>query len=472
MKKFILPLVALFMIIGCSEDDYGNGSDSPSNPDTGDTGGDTNTGQAIIRIAEVDASNDEVILSNLGDGTLDIGNYFLCLGPGTYAQVSSLTDASTNLEPNTTVTLTYDMDPAADGLGVFTTNTFDTTDPTILIDYVQWGAANQPRVDQAVIAGRWDNEANFVGDGSPYIFQGTATDFGSTFWEGTEAAGVGVLKILTVDANTDEVTLTNLGESNIDVADYYLCRGPGNPYILISTIASGSTVVAPNGTITLPYDMNPASDGLSIFANNTFSSTDPEVLLDYVQWGAPNQARVGQAVTAGRWDSADNFVANGSPYEFEGTATDFGSTFWSGTATEGVLRILTVDTDTDEVTLTNLGGSDIDVADYFLCRGPGNPYILISTIASGSTIVGPNETITLPYDMNPASDGLSIFANNTFSSTDPEVLLDYVQWGAANQARVGQAVTAGRWDSADNFVTLGSPYNFNGSATDVGVTFW
>lgn len=320
-------MVAIFMLIGCSDDD--TGSTTPPNPDTGDSGGgDTNTGQAIIRIAEVDASNDEVVISNLGDGALDIGDYFLCLGPGTYAQISGLTDASTNLTPNGTVTLSYDMDPVADGLGVFTSNDFSTTDPSILIDYVQWGAANQPRVDQAVVAGRWDDEASFVGDGSPYIFNGSGTDFGATFWTGTEVAGEGVLRILTVNTTTDQVTLTNLGGTTIDVANYFLCRGAGNPYVQISTVANGSTEVTPGGTITLPYDMNPTSDGLSIFANSSFGSSDPSILLDYVQWGAANQARVNQAVTAGRWDDANNFVMDGSPYDYTGDVDDVGVNFW------------------------------------------------------------------------------------------------------------------------------------------------
>ena len=62
---------------------------------------------------------------------------------------------------------------------------------------------------------------------------------------------------------------------------------------------------------------------------------------------------------------------------------------------------------------------------------------------------GNNQSITLSYDVNPTSGGLSLFSVNTFGSTDPEVLIDYVQWGSANQARVNQAVTAGRWNNAE-----------------------
>jgi len=311
--------IATTVFLGCSSDDDNviSEPDSDSMPDVA---------LAIIRIEAVDAVNDEVILTNLGDATTEVGDYFLCLGPGTYAQVSNLTSESTSLSPNTSISLAYDMNPTADGLSIFTTNTFNSTDPNILLDYVQWGDANQPRVDQAVTAGRWDDVNNFVGQGSPYIFEGNATDFGSQFWAGTPLSD-GVLRILNVDTTTDQVTLTNLGGTSIDVASYFLCLGPGT-YQQIGNITNAPTVLGANDTITLPYDMNPNADGLSIFANNSFSSSDPEILLDYVQWGSPDQARVGQAVAAGRWDDISNFVMGASPYDYIGGTSDVGVTFW------------------------------------------------------------------------------------------------------------------------------------------------
>ena len=72
----------------------------------------------------------------------------------------------------------------------------------------------------------------------------------------------------------------------------------------------------------------------------------------------------------------------------------------------------------------------------------------------------------------PATGGLGLFADTSFSSSDPAKLKDFVQWGAANQPRVGQAVTAVRWDNADNFVSGTAPFNYTGEAGDVGSTFW
>ncbi len=138
---------------------------------------------------------------------------------------------------------------------------------------------------------------------------------------------------------------------------------------------------------------------------------------------------------------------------------------------ETLIRISVVDTEKDEVVLTNLGGNTVDISGYFLCLGPGT-YKEIGTITTANTNLTNGESITLSYDMNPVADGLSIFSAGSFSSSDPTILVDYVQWGTGDQARVSQAVTAGRWDSASNFVELGSPYSFNGEADEFGVSFW
>ena len=279
-----------------------------------------------------------------------------------------------------------------------------------------------------------------------------------------------VLRILQVNTTTDQVWLSNFGTETIDVADYWLCLGPGT-YEKVSDATSSSTTIAPGENIMVSYDVNAIADGLSIFSTNTFTSSDPSILVDYVQWGAADQARVDQAVTAGRWDDASNFVAVGESYTFTGETTDFGASFYSTVAGEAILRILQVDASLDQVWLSNLGTATIDAATYWLCLGPGT-YEQVSDATTGSTIIAPGENIMLSYDVNETADGLSIFSTNTFGSSDPSILIDYVQWGAADQARVGQAVTAGRWDDATNFVSGGPVYTFTGEATEFGVTFW
>lgn len=329
MKKIFLPLLAIVMTVSCSTDET---TETPENniPDVENPDGNTgDDGTDIVRITAVDATSDLVTLTNLGDGTLDVGNYFLCLGPGTYAAVSGLTSEPTSVAPNASLTVSYDVNEVADGLGVFAVSEFGSSDPSILLDYVQWGAANQARVDQAVTAGRWDDVSNVAPGVNVFTFNGSVADVGSTFWTGEEEqeAPTSIVRILNVDAQGDLVTLTNFGNTSIDVGTYWLCLGPGT-YVNVGNIATGDTNLDANDTITLSYDVNPMADGLSIFSTNTFGSSDPEVLVDYVQWGAANQARVNQAVTAGRWDNADNFVPQASAYDYIGGAQDVGVNFW------------------------------------------------------------------------------------------------------------------------------------------------
>ena len=123
-----------------------------------------------------------VTFTNLGEGSIDIGAYWLCLGPGTYRQISAQTTGDTNLEPNETITVPYDVNPTEDGLSIFSSTAFGSSDPEVLLDFVQWGAGNQPRSAQAVTAGRWDNASSFVPESTEYIFDGGAEDVGVTFW--------------------------------------------------------------------------------------------------------------------------------------------------------------------------------------------------------------------------------------------------------------------------------------------------
>lgn len=336
MKKIFLSLVTIALMASCSTDDS---NESPENtiPETEtetesdiETDDDTqDPGNGLLRLVEVDAVNDLVTITNFGDGSLEVGDYFLCLGPGTYAAISGLTDDSTNLAPNESVSLNYDVNEMADGLGVFTVSEFGSSDPNILLDYVQWGAANQARSDQAVAAGRWDDVSNFASGVNVFTFDGNVTDFGSDFWEGEEEQnnGPAVLRILSVDATNDQVTLTNFGGETIDIDNYWLCLGPGT-YARIGAITTEDTNLEAEETITLSYDVNPSQDGLSVFSINSFGSSDPTVLVDYVQWGAASQARSGQAVTAGRWGDVNNFVPTSTTYNYNGGATDVGVTFW------------------------------------------------------------------------------------------------------------------------------------------------
>ncbi|MEO1655575.1 MAG: hypothetical protein AAFU64_18680, partial [Bacteroidota bacterium] len=200
------------------------------------------------------------------------------------------------------------------------------------------------------------------------------------------------------------------------------------------------------------------------------------------QWGAADGNRVSQAVNAGRWSSADDFVAGATPYNYIGGANDIGAEFWEANGVGiAVLRIVSIDPITEKAIVKNLGTAAENVSGYWFCLGPG-AYNQLSDYSNitGDLNLDPGEEVTFDLtsgggnvtDLPNANGGLGLFANASFGSSSSEVVLDYVQWGAGNQNRVGQAVTAGRWPNASDFVGGTAPYNFSGGAEDIGSTFW
>ncbi|WP_298532977.1 T9SS type A sorting domain-containing protein [uncultured Algibacter sp.] len=121
--------------------------------------------------------------------------------------------------------------------------------------------------------------------------------------------------ITSVDPVANTVIISNPGVSTVGLSDYQLCLGPGT-YVQVGSLApvSGSIMLEGGASVKLSYVMDEDMDGLSLFSNSNFGSSLPADLIAYVQWGAGNQARVGQAVDAGRWDNADNFVSGNTPY--------------------------------------------------------------------------------------------------------------------------------------------------------------
>ena len=185
-----------------------------------------------------------------------------------------------------------------------------------------------------------------------------------------------------------------------------------------------------------------------------------------------------------------------SPGSYELTATPFTATNGSGTegnsltvsfeVIEGqtigpVVRFLMIDTENEIVTLKNFGDEEADISGYWLCLGPGAYNSLANyTNITGDLNLSPNEEVTIDLSsgsqnvqaLPDSNGGLGLFASTAFSSNSPAVVKDYMQWGANNQNRVGQAVNAGRWSNAEDFVAGNPPYNYIGGTFDIGGEFW
>jgi len=100
-------------------------------------------------------SRDLVELYNNGDVAVDLSTYWLCLGPGTYAQIGDLTPESGDIElaPGQFLVLPYSMPDTEAGLGLYSMNQF--ANPEAIVDFVQYGASGSAREDVAVTAGIW-----------------------------------------------------------------------------------------------------------------------------------------------------------------------------------------------------------------------------------------------------------------------------------------------------------------------------
>jgi len=85
IKQYLSVLTITVLAFSCSSDDDAINNPAVTPPPTEETG------ESIIRITEVNADTDEVTISNLGTAASDIGAYWLCLGPGTYVQISDAT---------------------------------------------------------------------------------------------------------------------------------------------------------------------------------------------------------------------------------------------------------------------------------------------------------------------------------------------------------------------------------------------
>ena len=154
---------------------------------------------------------------------------------------------------------------------------------------------------------------------------------------------------------------------------------------------------------------------------------------------------------------------------------------------EAPVRIVEVDTETEQMTLRNFGSEPIDVSGYWICARPGYDRIGNAEairIVSGDMNIAPGESLVI--DISPAGSGnfqpivdleengeAGLFSESTFGSEDPAIFVDFVSWnGISATTRVEQAVNAGIWNSVSSFVEGTSSFAFTGGSSDFGVSFW
>ncbi|MEM8567879.1 MAG: T9SS type A sorting domain-containing protein, partial [Bacteroidota bacterium] len=225
------------------------------------------------------------------------------------------------------------------GLGLFLDNSdFGSNSGDQVLDYLQWGAADQNRASQGVAAGRWDDVNNFVPGEAPYNLIGGVTDIGASFWIDDTP-----IRLLEITPEMDEVVIRNFGSVDRDLTNYFFCTlagiypNLGNPSEV--EVLSGDLNLSPGEEVSLRVlssgGVVDVDGSIFLFSSSLlgFNNQNPAVTRDFAQWGAPDGFRVENAVVTNRWDSNESFIAGTAPFSYTGEANDVGATFWEATAT-------------------------------------------------------------------------------------------------------------------------------------------
>jgi len=130
------------------------------------------------------------------------------------------------------------------------------------------------------------------------------------------------------------VELKNIGSSTVNVANYWLCDFPAYEQISSRNIICGNTMMAPGEILAIDdFNFVDADDGeMGLYLNGSFSN--PNSIIDYVEWGTSGHARASVAIAAGIW-SANSFVPafmNGQSIAYSG-AGDLPSSWSAGAPT-------------------------------------------------------------------------------------------------------------------------------------------
>lgn len=218
MNKFaytVLAFLTLTIISSCDDDEQDlivqeqqEEEQEPEQPMTDNS-------QSVV-INEIKYLGEDTIeILNNGNDTVDLNDYWLCLGPGQYVQLSTLTPVSGSLElaSGDYVVVNSTLPDAQGGLGLYNSDAFTNADA--LVDFVQWGAAGSARENIAVAANQW-SAGDFIplvaNEESSIAYDGEGN--GSTDWAETATVTFGAVNVVTepetISLASFNVTITNV----------------------------------------------------------------------------------------------------------------------------------------------------------------------------------------------------------------------------------------------------------------------
>ena len=366
MKRLIFgaAILAITLVMNsCSDDDDTSvipdveEGDDVGGEDGGDDGDDglVDLGQVVIN--EFSPSGNWVEFHNQSDVAVDASGYWLCLAPGTYRNIndSTILSGTTEIPANGFLVVEYDFASfsavASGGLGLYLNNDGFGNSVNIL-DFVQYGDAGSARENVAVEAGIWELDdfvPNVGVDTSSFAFDGEGNS--SSDWSEALAPTVGLDNdtVIVVDPIVGDLTevvinefspsgnwveLHNPSNGVVDVAGTVLCLGSGTYVDVIQDIVlDGEIIIPANGFLVVSYSFasvaGGASGGLGLYVDRS-GFTNPDNILDFVQYGAAGSQREVVAVAAGIWELNDfipSLVEDSSSFAYDGEGDSSGD--WS-----------------------------------------------------------------------------------------------------------------------------------------------
>ena len=204
---------------------------------------------AQVVINEIQESG-TIELKNVGTGTVDVSNYWLCDFPS-YRRLGSggtnIIAGDLMLGPGEILAIdNFNVVSAADGeMGLYTSSAFGSSDA--MIDYVEWGSTGHGRSSVAVAAGIWQTGLFVPAFAANQSLAYTGTGDGVDAWiAGIPTIGADNNTTAQCDIVTNDITLDDGTTTNVPIC----VDGNPDPLTVLTNGGTGGTNVATGWIIT------------------------------------------------------------------------------------------------------------------------------------------------------------------------------------------------------------------------------
>ncbi|WP_010178398.1 T9SS type A sorting domain-containing protein [Aquimarina agarilytica] len=270
----------------------------------------------IPRFTNVNTETNQVTITNFGNQAVDLNNYWLCLGPGTYKKIGDLTPISglINLPATQSIVLPYVMPVEGSGLSLYNSPSFTTA--SAVVDFVQWKVGGNIRESLAITQGLWEKGDFIMGEG-PYMYISDGSENGVDQWQVSVDGGTitgGPFEFI-VDGEAD----------NIGADDIVLEGAVGSEMVWVITDEDLNILGTPP-SFTIP-DFDAAGVGVCLVwhLSHDGSLTGAEVGKNAADLGGNYD--LSNSIKVTRSASVDGGTITGGPFEFivDGEADNIGA---------------------------------------------------------------------------------------------------------------------------------------------------